>query len=40
MSLWSLLLNVLWIFSGGFRMAIAWLIAAVIMAIPSHASGA
>ena len=33
MSLLSLLLNVLWIFSGGLWMAAGWLIAAVIMAI-------
>ncbi len=33
MSLLSLLLNILWIVTGGVWMALAWLIAAVIMAI-------
>jgi uncharacterized membrane protein YccF (DUF307 family) len=33
MSLLSLLLNVLWIFTGGIWMALAWLVAGVIMAI-------
>ena len=33
MSLLSVLLNILWIVTGGIWMAIAWLIAAVIMAI-------
>jgi uncharacterized membrane protein YccF (DUF307 family) len=33
MSLLSLLLNILWMFFGGIWMAIAWLIAAAIMAI-------
>jgi uncharacterized membrane protein YccF (DUF307 family) len=33
MSLWSLLLNILWIVFGGLWMAVGWLIAAVVMAI-------
>ena len=33
MSLLSVLLNVLWILTGGFWMAVAWLVAAVLMAI-------
>ena len=33
MSLLSLILNILWILTGGAWMALAWLIAAVIMAI-------
>ena len=33
MSAFSLLLNVLWIVFGGLEMAIAWFIAAIIMAI-------
>jgi uncharacterized membrane protein YccF (DUF307 family) len=33
MSLLSLILNILWIITGGFWMAVAWLIAAAIMAI-------
>jgi uncharacterized membrane protein YccF (DUF307 family) len=33
MSLWSLLLNLLWIVFGGLWMAVAWLVAAIIMAI-------
>lgn len=33
MSLLSLLLNVLWVLTGGIWMAVAWLIAAVVMAI-------
>lgn len=33
MSFLSVLLNVLWVLSGGFAMAVGWLIAAVIMAI-------
>jgi uncharacterized membrane protein YccF (DUF307 family) len=33
MSLLSLILNILWVLTGGLWMAVAWLIAAVIMAI-------
>ena len=33
MSAFSLLLNVLWIIFGGLEMAVAWFIAAIIMAI-------
>jgi uncharacterized membrane protein YccF (DUF307 family) len=33
MSLLNLILNILWIFTGGLWMAVGWLIAAVIMAI-------
>ena len=33
MSLLSLILNILWILTGGFWMAVGWLIAALIMAI-------
>jgi uncharacterized membrane protein YccF (DUF307 family) len=33
MSLLGLILNILWVLTGGLWMAVAWLIAAVVMAI-------